>query len=488
MIASRSDLRSDGERLAKALADAAERYPANEAGFRHEAERVLEDIAHDRGLDLHKRPELTLSGGRADAVFNQLVIEWEPPGALAAHRKHPPNKHAVDQVRQYVDGLAEKDRRELERLLGVACDGHFMIFARYRAGRWIVDEPVQVDALSAEQLLESMLAAHGGRALTAANLLKDFGPRTPLTGRVARALLEQLDEELGHQPDGFTAHVFTQWETLFAVATGVVGAAEELDAAARRALADVFGVAATDMQPSRALFALQTYFALLTKLIALLALSLWVPGVELNLAEMAVAGDDDLWEDLEELQRGTPFRKAGLANVVEPDVFGWYLEWTDEVRSGVRDLLTKLTEYDPSTLHVSPEDARDLLKDLYQGLLPRAVRHALGQYFTPDWLAHQLLQQLGYEGAADARLLDPACGTGTFLVLAISELKERLRRNRVPEGRSCRRSCATSSGSTSIPSRPSPRERTTSSRSDRSFELCQRGRCSTCRSILPTRS
>lgn len=73
------------------------------------------------------------------------------------------------------------------------------------------------------------------------------------------------------------------------------------------------------------------------------------------------------------------------------------------------------------------------MKDLYQGLLPRPVRHALGQYFTPDWLAERLLEELGYEGQPALRLVDPACGTGTFLVLAINRLKESLRRQRVPE-------------------------------------------------------
>jgi type I restriction-modification system DNA methylase subunit len=80
-------------------------------------------------------------------------------------------------------------------------------------------------------------------------------------------------------------------------------------------------------------------------------------------------------------------------------------------------------------LQVSPEDARDLLKDLYEGLLPRAVRHALGQYFTPDWLASLTLDRVAYHGDPGTRVVDPACGTGTFLVLAIARLSERLRRD-----------------------------------------------------------
>ncbi len=422
-------------RLATILGRAAERFPGNEANFRHEAEAALEELVGEHGITLDKRFERVLeTRGRADAVFNRLIVEWEPPGALAAHATHRGNRHAVEQLRRYIDAIAAEERRPLDRLAGVACDGRFMIFARYRAERWIVDEPVPVDPLSAEQLLETIVAAKSGRALTADNLLRDFSSRTLLTRQLSARLLDRLEELLGHDPDGFAARLYRQWETFFAVATGVVGEAEQLKAEARRTLAVVFGRRPRDIDPAKGLFALQTYFALVTKLLALLALSLYVEGVATpDLGELAVAGDGDLLEELGALQRGVPFREAGLANVVEPDVFGWYLDWNDDVREGVRWVLDKLKDYDPTTLQVSPEDARDLLKDLYQGLLPRPLRHALGQYFTPDWLADQLLHQVGYEGDPTVRLVDPACGTGTFLVLAIGRLKERLRRDGVAE-------------------------------------------------------
>ena len=51
------------------------------------------------------------------------------------------------------------------------------------------------------------------------------------------------------------------------------------------------------------------------------------------------------------------------------------------------------------------------------------MRHDLGEYYTPDWLAEHVLNELGYEGDPDKRLLDPACGSGTFLVMAISRIR-----------------------------------------------------------------
>ena len=58
-----------------------------------------------------------------------------------------------------------------------------------------------------------------------------------------------------------------------------------------------------------------------------------------------------------------------------------------------------------------------MLKPLYESLFPRAVRHALGEYYTPRWLAEHVLDQVGYRG--DGRLLDPTCGSGTFLLAAL---------------------------------------------------------------------
>jgi hypothetical protein len=63
------------------------------------------------------------------------------------------------------------------------------------------------------------------------------------------------------------------------------------------------------------------------------------------------------------------------------------------------------------------------LKKLYQQLFPKSVRHDLGEYYTPDWLAEHVLDKLGYAGDPDKRLLDPACGSGTFLVMIINRIK-----------------------------------------------------------------
>jgi len=70
---------------------AAARASHNEAEFRTCVTRHIEDVAARLGVQLTLREEYTLATGRADAVYNRVVIEYEPPGSLhpdLSHRQH----------------------------------------------------------------------------------------------------------------------------------------------------------------------------------------------------------------------------------------------------------------------------------------------------------------------------------------------------------------------------------------------------------------
>lgn len=77
----------------------------------------------------------------------------------------------------------------------------------------------------------------------------------------------------------------------------------------------------------------------------------------------------------------------------------------------------------------------DYLKDLYHTIIPTEVRHDFGEYYTPDWLARAVCEevldrswreQVVDEVVAGVRsgpaILDPACGSGTFLYHATQML------------------------------------------------------------------
>src|SRR5271168_1704423 len=60
----------------------------------------------------------------------------------------------------------------------------------------------------------------------------------------------------------------------------------------------------------------------------------------------------------------------------------------------------------------------DVLKILYESLIDRDERHGLGEYYTPDWLAAKIVRH-AIDRPVEQRVLDPACGSGTFLFHAV---------------------------------------------------------------------
>jgi SAM-dependent methyltransferase len=175
------------------------------------------------------------------------------------------------------------------------------------------------------------------------------------------------------------------------------------------------------------MFAVHTYYTLVMKLLTAEVISFFNPvfGSPLQRIESAYyRSRADLRAELLDLEEGGLIAKIGIRNFLEADYFAWYLdEWNEDVVKGVMEIVKKLGDYDPATVELDPDRVKDLFKRLYQNLVPKKVRHDLGEYFTPDWLAELVLKEVEYDGDLERRVLDPACGSGTFLVLAIKEVK-----------------------------------------------------------------
>lgn len=211
-----------------------------------------------------------------------------------------------------------------------------------------------------------------------------LGPSSEAAGILVRALVGALEESSDR-----TAELFAAWQ-------------------------EVFG-------RDRRLFALHTYYALVIKLLAADVLQAARADTKFSV-ELAATDSPTTRDLLTTLESNRRFRELGVHNVVEGDLFSWYLqEWTDEVDAGVQQLASTVAQFD---VQASPSTATDLFKPLYQRLVPEHIRHDLGEYYTPDWLADYVLQQSGFVDEPQRRFLDPACGSGTFLMRALGILQK----------------------------------------------------------------
>jgi type I restriction-modification system DNA methylase subunit len=111
---------------------------------------------------------------------------------------------------------------------------------------------------------------------------------------------------------------------------------------------------------------------------------------------------------------------------LEGDFFSWYTnERSKTLATSIQGVVRELLTFEPATAIVKPEAIRDLLKEFYTTLVDEQIRHDLGEYYTPDWLAQRVLNSIGYTGELNATVLDPACGSGTFLLECITRMRRR---------------------------------------------------------------
>ncbi len=110
------------------------------------------------------------SSGRADAIYNRFVIEFEPPGSLQPSLFHSATRHAVTQVKQYLRGVSERDALPLERVAGCAFDGNWIVYITWERGEWHETRPRNVDAEVLQALVDILRSLATGRGLTADNL------------------------------------------------------------------------------------------------------------------------------------------------------------------------------------------------------------------------------------------------------------------------------------------------------------------------------
>ncbi len=115
----------------------------------------------------------------------------------------------------------------------------------------------------------------------------------------------------------------------------------------------------------------------------------------------------------EDVLSGHIFNQSSIYGVVEQDFFDWPLE----VEGGpefVRALTKRLARFDWHAVE------QDVLKTLYESVIGTETRKRLGEYYTPDWLAEMVVNEV-IDQPLETRALDPACGSGTFLFHAVRQ-------------------------------------------------------------------
>lgn len=117
--------------------------------------------------------------------------------------------------------------------------------------------------------------------------------------------------------------------------------------------------------------------------------------------------------DAAKLLTGDAFRsETGVQGVIDSDFFAWPAEVGGE--QWIVGIADRVARFDWADAEY------DFARILYQSVVPAEDRRRLGEYYTPDWLAKAVVDEVVTD-PLNQRVLDPSCGSGTFLYAAVQK-------------------------------------------------------------------
>lgn len=354
-----------------------------------EADALIRDFVAgaERGVANIERAT-GLGRGQADTQYRSIIIEFERDLGRTG-------EHARDQLREYLSGNWNSSVRLEFTLIASDCltwkvyapDFESLIeLESLRAADIALEE---IDAISLAPCADMQKALEQADALyffldrhlfrqqplpaTLDAVRKTFG-HTSSVYRAAMRILHALYRQQEHSPAMQTA--YKEWHRFLSIAYGRFAASERA-------------------------FLTQSYLSVLAKILAFVVIE-----HRDFLDQTAIRAILD----------GTAFQRHNIENFTDDDFFRWTAEPAhfDALKPLFYAIADELAHFDFSAVH------EDILKGVYQELVDEDTRHSLGEFYTPDWLCAKIVGELGLTGGE--KILDPACGSGSFLKAAANEL------------------------------------------------------------------
>ncbi|HLO89684.1 MAG TPA: N-6 DNA methylase [Lentimicrobium sp.] len=321
--------------------------------------------------------------GSADTLYNKIIIEFE-------NDLKKTGKHAKEQLAGYLLGKLNSGEDYNYTLIATDCIS-WKIYSL---------DISQLDSLQVltedEVILNEVISAS---IVLKENNTEDFFywiDRFLFREEKQRATLKKIEESFGQYSSVFIESLrelsrvfdmnnsdpginvsYEQWGKFLAIAYGKFDASKQN-------------------------FLIHTYLSIFSKI----------------LAYVVISNDDYIDEDeLSGIIKGNIFKKFNIANFIDNDFFHWITK--DKTYKNLIKVF-RLISQEISSYNFDKVD-EDILKGVYQALIDLDTRHSLGEYYTPDWLCKRILKEFTFKRTD--RILDPACGSGSFLLATVHKIQ-----------------------------------------------------------------
>ena len=324
-----------------------------------------------------------LKTGRADTQYRQVIIEFENDIQAKAKREH-----AEYQLKEYFAGNFNSGNAFDFYLIATDCIRWAVYGVKpesYLGKKNVTPENIELKIVESFILsdttadnffhfIDRYLFRFDKQPATLNNILIDFGDSSALFINVFGEMVKFYKE---HQDQPQLRTAYTEWKRFMSVAYG-------------------------SFEDSIEVFVVHSYLSVFAKLIAY---------------EVITKDNYIDYEEMYQVLTGEMFEKYNIKNFVEKDFYQWVVipEFFNKLHRHFSKIAEKISDYDFTNVQ------SDILKGVYQKLIDLETRHALGEYYTPDWLCETVARHFHFE--ATARILDPSCGSGSFLLAAVNRLK-----------------------------------------------------------------
>lgn len=421
----------------------------NEEDVRIYTNILLDNLSNYYGLNKKTINEVSsVQGGRADSIYSDIIFEFKTPGKFNSQRGIDEAIYGRDNkdrglftylVNFSLEELGKGDASYFDYILlskvGIAFDGNVFVFFRYKENLTETDlfikrktktfpsgisskrhlnyeiEVVKDFNLGVKKLL-LFLRSTKRKRLSSENLLDSFSSSSKITKESITYLYNLLNDNI--KTNIRIKTLFEEWNRIF----GDIYGEEETDFTKYTdALIKMYSFP-KNIEIRSTLFVLQTYYSIVIKLL--------IHNLLESLTNPAESAKKPTYKnELNSLFSGDHNTNYNIENFFEIHFFEWFILAKDLEMDFINDIITELDTFETTASVIKPEVVGDVLKKVYADLIPRGLRHLLGEYYTPDWLVDFTIEKSGYDIGLNTTILDPTCGSGAFLTHIIKQYTEK---------------------------------------------------------------
>ena len=394
----------------------------------------------------------SIHGGRADSIYNDVIVELKKLKLFK-------NKEGVNEslwgrdekdhglyhylINFSLDSCPHYDESLFINLLtskvGVGFDGDQFVFCRFKKsgkGTKLEDGktkkfpvkfknkvfPVEfeisevLDFDNGVKRLLLYIRSTNRMQLTAENLCKVFSSSSNISKHTISYLYSLLIQNI--EQNSRVRTLFEEWHRIF----GRIYEKQETDfvkhVSAIKSLYEIKQLQSND-DVIKVLFVIQTYYSIIIKLIIQnLFASLKLPNAKTDSLR-------HIGEVREVFYGRKDMFNEKIDNFFEIHFFEWFTMLEDFDINLINDILLELDKFETTVSILKPESVGDVLKKTYESLMPKNLRHLMGEYYTVEWLVDFTIENSGYNVGLDETVLDPTCGSCAFLTHTIKKYIEK---------------------------------------------------------------